>query len=242
MNPEWCCLYNYFPSEELCLNNCCWINLLLQVIEYVQFLQEKVQKYEGSYQGWSSEPMKLMPWAMALLRIAIFKNSHWRGQSFVDHPQAIKNDPGLGSTFSGKLDENNINLSPSMIASALDSSEADPVRDNEQAELAVPIQGGHPLQRPVSEAQATECLTSNDALNQQDDLTIEGGTISISSVYSQGLLNALTQALQRTGLDLSQANISVQIDLGKRSNRGLTSSAKSANGVDSNPVQKRLTK
>ncbi|KAG4170633.1 hypothetical protein ERO13_A12G159200v2 [Gossypium hirsutum] len=206
-------------------------SFLLEVIEYVQFLQEKVQKYEGSYQGWSSEPTKLKPW----------RNSHWRGQSFVDHTQAIKNDPGLGSTFSGKLDEKNINISPSMIASALDSSEADPVRDNEQAELAVPIQGGHPLQRPVSEAQ--KCLTSNDTLNQQDDLAIEGGTISISSVYSQGLLNTLTQALQRTGLDLSQANISVQIDLGKRCNRGLTSSAKeSANGEDSNPVQKRLKK
>lgn len=34
----------------------------LQVIEYVQYLQERVQKYEGSYQGWSQEPSKLMPW------------------------------------------------------------------------------------------------------------------------------------------------------------------------------------
>lgn len=66
MNPEWC-LYNYFPSAKLCLSNCCWINLLLQVIEYVQFLQEKVQKYEGSYQGWSSEPTKLMPWVRSYM-------------------------------------------------------------------------------------------------------------------------------------------------------------------------------
>ncbi|KAL3620032.1 hypothetical protein CASFOL_034944 [Castilleja foliolosa] len=33
-----------------------------EVIQYVQYLQEKVQKYEGSYQPWSSEPTKLMPW------------------------------------------------------------------------------------------------------------------------------------------------------------------------------------
>lgn len=33
----------------------------LQVIEYIQFLQEKVQKYEGSYVGWNQEPAKLMP-------------------------------------------------------------------------------------------------------------------------------------------------------------------------------------
>jgi len=37
-------------------------DIFLQVIEYIQFLQEKVQKYEGSYQGWNHEPEKLMPW------------------------------------------------------------------------------------------------------------------------------------------------------------------------------------
>jgi len=36
----------------------------LQVIEYVQFLQEKVQKYESSYPGWSDENAKLMPWVI----------------------------------------------------------------------------------------------------------------------------------------------------------------------------------
>lgn len=36
--------------------------VLVQVIEYVQYLQEKVQKYEGSYQGLTPEPTKLMPW------------------------------------------------------------------------------------------------------------------------------------------------------------------------------------
>lgn len=37
------------------------------------------------------------------------------------------------------------------------------------------------------------------------------------------LLNSLTQALENTGLDLSQATISVQIDFGKRADRGMTS-------------------
>lgn len=49
--------------EELCryilLSN---VNFPLQVIEYVQYLQEKVQKYEVSYQDWSGEPTKLVPW------------------------------------------------------------------------------------------------------------------------------------------------------------------------------------
>lgn len=37
------------------------------------------------------------------------------------------------------------------------------------------------------------------------------------------LLNTLTQALHSAGVDLSQASVSVQIDLGKRANRGMTS-------------------
>ncbi|KAB2031755.1 hypothetical protein ES319_D05G326700v1 [Gossypium barbadense] len=231
-------------------------SFLLEVIEYVQFLQEKVKKYEGSYQEWNSEPAKLMPW----------RNSHWRVQSFVGQQQAIKNGSDPGSAFAGKFNENNININPTMIASAQNPVESDPVRDtmskamDQQPELGsrgmpLPIQGDnmlvHPLQRPVSEAQPTECFIGNDTVNQQEDLTIEGGTINISSVYSEELLNSLTQALQSAGLDLSQANISVQIDLGKHANRGLTSgtSAKAmthhrdvSNGEESDHAQKRMKK
>lgn len=34
-------------------------SFLLEVIDYVHYLQERVEKYEDSYQGWSSEPTKL---------------------------------------------------------------------------------------------------------------------------------------------------------------------------------------
>lgn len=45
---------------------------------------------------------------------------------------------------------------------------------------------GHSLQIPVSDAQPIQCPITNDALNQQNELTVEGGTISISSAYSRG--------------------------------------------------------
>lgn len=111
-----------------------------------------------------------------------------------------------GSTFTGKFDENNININPTVITSAQNPVEHDPLRDAtsksmcQPSELAnkgmpLPFQGDnvlvHPLQRPVSDAQSTDCLVSNDTLNQQEDLTIEGGTISISSVYSQGWVYVL---------------------------------------------------
>lgn len=58
------------------------------------------------------------------------------------------------------------------------------------ANMSVPVRSdgvlSHPLQGTVSDAQSTECPTTSEQLNQQDDLTVEGGTISISSVYSQG--------------------------------------------------------
>ncbi|XP_017603189.1 transcription factor BIM2-like isoform X2 [Gossypium arboreum] len=202
------------------------------------------------------------------------RNSHWRVQSFVGQQQAVKNGSDPGSAFAGKFNENNININPTVIASAQNPVESDPVRDtmskamDQQPELGsrgmpLPIRGDnmlvHPLQRPVSEAQPTECFIGNDTVNQQEDLTIEGGTINISSVYSEGLLNSLTQALQSAGLDLSQANIAVQIDLGKHANRGLTSgtSAKDpqsapfqamthhrdvSNGEESDHAQKRMKK
>ncbi|CAL1395279.1 unnamed protein product [Linum trigynum] len=217
-------------------------SFLLEVIEYVRYLQEKVQKYEGSYQGLSTEPTKLMPW----------RNSHWRVQSFVGHPQAINNGSGLGPVFPRKFDENNIAVTPTMLASAQNTPmEPDPSQDaacnkamdQHQPDLtnkgfSLPtrrLQTTIPLQQAYSDPQSVECAVTGDSLNQAEELSIEGGTISISSAYSEGLLNALTQALQTAGIDLSQANISVQIDLGKRSNRGLASGT-SANKDIQNPV------
>ncbi|XP_021912295.1 transcription factor BIM2 isoform X2 [Carica papaya] len=182
-------------------------SFLLEVIEYVHYLQEKLQKYEGSYQGWSPEPTKLVPW----------RNSHWRVQNLVNHPQSIKNGSGPGSTYTGKFEENNITIAPSMLTGSQNPLEPDANRDvackvmDRQPELAskgvalpMPLQANmaaqgdcvpaHPLQRPVSDAQTSECVSS-DSLSQEE-LNIEGGTINISSVYSQGLLSTVTQALQ----------------------------------------------
>jgi hypothetical protein len=61
--------------------------------------------------------------------------------------------------------------------------------------MSVPVRSdgviSHPLQGTVSYAQSTECPATSEQLNQQDELTVEGGTISISSVYSQGCVITL---------------------------------------------------
>ncbi|XP_057448056.1 transcription factor BIM2 [Lotus japonicus] len=225
-------------------------SFLLEVIEYVQYLQEKVQKYEGSYPGWSQEPSKLMPW----------RNSHWRVQNFVGQPPAVRNGSGPVSPFPAKFDDSNVSISPTMLSGTQNMIDPDQSRDilsktaerqpdlvskgiplplAMHANMSVPVRSdgvpAHPLQGTLSDAQSTECPATSEPQNQQDELTVEGGTISISSVYSQGLLNNLTQALQSAGLDLSQASISVQINLGNRANIGPSGGTSSTKNHD-NPL------
>lgn len=73
-----------------------------------------------------------------------------------------------------------------------------------------------PDRRPVLDGDHSEA-EQNDGVQgeEQEPLIIQGGIINVSSIYSQGLLDTLTRALQSSGLDLTQATISVQIDLGK---------------------------
>ncbi|XWS75631.1 hypothetical protein CRYUN_Cryun01aG0107600 [Craigia yunnanensis] len=222
-------------------------SLLLEVIEYIQFLQEKLQMYEGSYQGWSQEPTKLIPW----------RNHHGLAESFIDHPQVMKN---------GSSCENDVAI-PSKLANTQNSIESDlgnaavfkaldhpPVSATSMVNMqtqsntfathgrgSIPTNSFHEsasdsenmVYRPQFQSwQSRECLTEsavlNNSVNEGEDLTIRGESVGLSSAYSQGVLNSLTQALQSSGVDMSQASISVQIDVGKRGASGGTSMASSS--------------
>uniref|UniRef100_A0A7C9B0Q8 Uncharacterized protein n=1 Tax=Opuntia streptacantha TaxID=393608 RepID=A0A7C9B0Q8_OPUST len=67
---------------------------------------------------------------------------------------------------------------------------------------------------------AVEC-----AIVSNEGGTLESGSSSVSGVYSQVLLKKLSQALETSGVDLSQANISVELDLGKGSSTAAASPA-----------------
>ncbi|XP_074309599.1 transcription factor BIM2 isoform X2 [Silene latifolia] len=208
-------------------------SFLLEVIEYVQLLQEKVQKYEGSYQGWAAEPTKMTPW----------RHNHWRVQSYLGHPQSAKNGSGSASSFLGNLDDKSFNSNPSLVANLHNTVEIDSAHYayrnlDQQPELGekaasmptsfhnhepntIQIEGDdtNASLRPASDALAVPCAIQSD--DQHGEHTIEGGTISISSAYSHGLLTTLTEALQNSGVDLTEASISIQINLGKRANPSL---------------------
>ncbi|KAL4283623.1 hypothetical protein GQ457_16G031420 [Hibiscus cannabinus] len=172
-------------------------SFLLEVVEYIQFLQEKLQKYEGSNQGWNHEPSKLMPWSNNE------RPTEGHGDQSVTPNipgAAVESDMSTGTTLRP------IDLGPVMMNKAM------PFLVSPQPNLITSAQS---RSRLPSDAETDGALPIRNPKEQE--LTVEGGTISISSVYSQGLLSTLTRALQTSGLDLSHASISVQIDLGKQS-------------------------
>ncbi|XP_068644021.1 transcription factor BIM2-like isoform X2 [Aristolochia californica] len=254
-------------------------SFLLEVIEHIQFLQEKVHKYETAFPGWNHESMKLIPW----------KHNQGPGENIPDHARVMKNGSGPGLMFTGKFDDNSVAVPPAMLASAQNPLESDigmvppyktidhhptglgskGVSIPSQQTLFPPVvrSGGglaQPSQRLMSDAESMahqwpRPSTVEIDSTEQEEMTIEGGTIRMSGVHSQGIFSSLAHALQNSGMDLSRANFSLQIDLGKRASRPYTttSSAKdqedpssssramahsraASSGEDSDPAQKRL--
>ncbi|MED6110177.1 hypothetical protein PIB30_040593 [Stylosanthes scabra] len=217
-------------------------SFLLEVIEYINFLQEKVHKYEGSFQGWNHDTEKLMPW----------RNNDKPAESFEARGTNSGSGPSPTLLFASKIDEKNITLSPPITGcsqkvepglntvTTFKNMDHPPGITNNTFPIPItsppnffpprktiglgemphvthrlPSDAGNGIYQPSMECQT---VTATNEKLKEKELTIEGGAISISSVYSKGLLDTLTHALQSSGVDLSQASISVQIELGKQAN------------------------
>ncbi|XP_022980668.1 transcription factor BIM2-like isoform X2 [Cucurbita maxima] len=216
-------------------------SFLLEVIEYIQFLQEKLNMYEGSCQGWNSEPSKLVPW------------NYRAAESYVDHSQVVKRGSNHESAvvFSQAMLTNAPNvmdadMGPAAVLNAVDhtfvsATQGLPMGMHAQPIVFEPVGRGslstESLDEPASGSEnissktQTELLQGrthtttgflNHAVSDQEDLSVESEMEGISGVYSHGLLSTLTQALQASGVDLSQTNISVKVDVGRRANRSLS--------------------
>lgn len=208
-------------------------SFLLEVIEYIQFLQEKLQMYEGSYEGWSQEPAKLLPW----------KNFRASAESIPGHTQVMKNGSAHENTVmlgnihnSIKSDMDTAAMYKTLDHSPGPTNPAIPFEVQTQSGVFAAVgRGGVPtesLQDSVSDTEnmayqlqsqllhgqpcATECITPNNTLNGQEDVASDSQSVNISNTYSKQILNSLTQALRSSGVDLAQTSITVQIDVGKR--------------------------
>ncbi|KAL2479112.1 Transcription factor BIM1 [Forsythia ovata] len=78
-------------------------SFLLEVIEYIQFLQEKVHKYESSYNVWNHEPSKFMQWSKPHI-----------AEGFIDHSRGTNPGSGSASMFPAKFDDNMTSVSPTI--------------------------------------------------------------------------------------------------------------------------------
>ncbi|KAG2301220.1 hypothetical protein Bca4012_059409 [Brassica carinata] len=141
-------------------------SFLLEVIEYIHFLQEKVDKHEP--------PEGTVPVLTEAQAVDM------------EHQQGLKRP--MDSTSFPVLVQRNSFFSP-------ESSQLCPVSSSDVA--------------------AMECENLRED-EEIEELSIHKGTISISSVYSQGLLKTLSETLQTSGVDLSRSRISVQIKLSKQ--------------------------
>ncbi|XP_009793273.1 transcription factor BIM2 isoform X2 [Nicotiana tabacum] len=228
-------------------------SFLLEVVEYIQFLQEKVHKYEGSYQGSENKPSTLQ-----------WNKCQRMTQGFVDQSQGTNSASSPAIICAGMFDESKIAISatspvngqtlePNRISAVKQSSQQSELTNTVatlckqpnafpfcgstsiaslQSRLAPDADSLELKSQPqfwLTRSDMTDCAVTNDKLKGQE-ASIEGGTISISSVYSQRLLNTLKQALQSSGVDLSQASMSVKIDLGKRVNDSLNASVSNFKG------------
>ncbi|XP_066319417.1 transcription factor BIM2-like [Miscanthus floridulus] len=184
-------------------------SFLLEVIEYIRFLQEKVQKYESAHPQKNHEDSS-MPWAK------VYYRSCWK------NTENINQGGGLAASTQDTNKEQYGSKQTTVASSAL--FDAQSAREASANDIC--------SQKPTSTAQSradnnipskqppwlsmSTSDSDNRTLSKNEKQTLHEDTQSLSDAYSQGLLNRLTQALKRSGVDPSQASISVEIRMDRR--------------------------
>ncbi|KAL9261273.1 Transcription factor BIM2-like protein [Drosera capensis] len=198
-------------------------SLLLEVIEYIKFLQENLRVYEASHPSWTQEPAKLIPW-----------RSSAQMDSFIDHPDIMKSGSGHENVFQPMSNEQKSAESNFSGDAAHRGKDLLSGSDTSAVPLGVPYQ-------PIIHRSGTGVLPSDTIACQPllqtcwskpstSECPIAGSSSNgtkkndISSVYSHGLMKNLAQAFRSSGVDLSQTSISVELDISKRANANATAS------------------
>lgn len=187
---------------------------LLEVIEYVKFLQEKVQKHETCTGGdWSQENAKLVPWSSNRVPVDLMQGAETTTKNFSPGNFLEDNIP----TIPEMLQNEEILVEPARL-------NADGIESRYQSQFQ---------QLPCT----ADCPVNGEMSHEKEEMTIDEGTITVSSVYSQNLFTALADAMENLGIDLSQASVTVHVNLGRRAisrRPNDMSSAKEQQGMPAN--------
>ncbi|VVB09200.1 unnamed protein product [Arabis nemorensis] len=189
-------------------------SFLLEVIEYIHFLQEKIQMYEGSHQMWYQAPTKLIPW----------RNSHGSVAEVIAHSQIDKSflsNEKVAPPFGLLSDmENSVDRYVDLGAKTkiLEHSPISAVSSYKPIEPLPPFVQ-HDFWQPRSSCGSMNC--EKNELSNSDENT----SASLSTVCSERVRHTLTEALKSSGVNMSETMISVQLSVGKRSDREYSFSA-----------------
>ncbi|XP_019194985.1 PREDICTED: transcription factor BIM2 isoform X2 [Ipomoea nil] len=214
INERFQILRNLIPEKD---NKRDKASFLLEVIQYIQSLQGRIQMYEGGCQDWSQEPSELMPWRSS--------------SGAVGHSELIRN---------GSAHEDNGVLDQTILANAHDSTESDPSAEvlyktmddlqrltNEATSFGMQMQPSFfegSIENLASQSQffywtdeqnETQRAAPGCSQNGQEEPETGGGEAGISNEFSQRLMNTLNRTLASLGVDMLQANVSVQLDIDK---------------------------
>ncbi|GER46013.1 basic helix-loop-helix (bHLH) DNA-bindingsuperfamily protein [Striga asiatica] len=193
------------------------------------FLLE-VNRYESSYcNGWNHEPSKMMHLNMlfTVIHLWLQQNNSHIAKGVLDQTESGNTDSsGAAAVFGRKLGGDRACRPTSLPINGRNLVNSDRVLTSKaaQANIFTFAKTSMAVASPISptpqlsDTDRTMTWTTAFHKTKDEELAVEKGTIKISSMYSQGLLNTLAQALQTSGVDISQASISVQIELGKRAN------------------------
>ncbi|KAG7543821.1 Myc-type basic helix-loop-helix (bHLH) domain [Arabidopsis thaliana x Arabidopsis arenosa] len=180
-------------------------SFLLEVIEYIHFLQEKVHMYEGSdHQMWDQGPTKLIPW----------RNNYGSVVEVNDHPQigkSFSSNDNVAAT-SGLLPNMQNYVDPDIDSAVntkiLEDCPVSAVSSYLPTEPSLQF-----VQHDFWQPKPVNCNT-DDLFNSN-----ENTSTSLSTVCTQRVLHTLTEALKSSGVNMPETMISVQLSLRKRADR-----------------------
>ncbi|KAL5211574.1 hypothetical protein ABZP36_022421 [Zizania latifolia] len=188
-------------------------SFLSEVIEYIRFLQEKVQKYEAADPERNHEDTKSMPWAK------VYYRSCWRNTQNISQVQGGELSPSTQDMNKEQYGSKPISVAPPAPFNTQNITST--TASSSHMATSMPqnwTENSTPSNRPPWLSMSTmrqESESVNRMLNKERQIVHEDNH-SLSSAYSQGLFNRLTEALKKSGVDPSQANISVEINMSKR--------------------------
>uniref|UniRef100_A0A0E0K4Q8 Uncharacterized protein n=1 Tax=Oryza punctata TaxID=4537 RepID=A0A0E0K4Q8_ORYPU len=204
-------------------------------LSYQRFLQEKVQKYEAADPERNHEDSKSMPWAK------VYYRSCWRNTQNTSQVQGEDLSPSTQDMNNEQYGSKHISAAqPALfntqsITSTTTSSSHMATGTPQNLEKNNTPSNQPPWLSMSTMAMRQESESGNRMPNKDEKQTLHDGNHSISSAYSQGLFNRLTEALKKSGLDPSQANIAVEINLAKRARDNTSDNSKI--NEDEEPIQ-----